>query len=224
MEGPCGTVQPQGATAAHQCPSAVTHNTGPGRIESSTLGFQPRGSGESPTPGLHKTPWCVVISHHAANEMLAKWHYLGPVKGILFAVGHSEGCCVFTNCRSRIYEKKNLGVVELARMVGAPGHQWAMSSLMSQAMRECRRRGYKRAITYADPWNGNTGQVYLAAGWTRVGQSQKDTVYILDGKRIARRTLYDKHGTQSKPILKGVYGERLRFEAALPKPIFVRDL
>ena len=176
--------------------------------------------GSIPTRSLQKTPHCSIISAREANDMLDRWHYLGQVRGILFAVGHMEGCCAFTNCRSRIYEAKHPGVVELARMVGMPNHQWAMSSLMAQATRECKRREFLEIITYADPWNGNTGKVYLAAGWSRIGTSQGDTVYMLDGKRIARRTLYDRHGTQSKSKMKEIYGERLQFEIAPPKPIF----
>jgi len=159
-----------------------------------------------------------------ANKMLEQWHYLGSVRGILFAVGHDEGCCVFTNCRSRVYEIKHPGVVELARMVGMPHHKWAMSSLMAQAVKECKTRGYREIITYADPWNNNTGKVYLAAGWTKAGTTAPDSVYLLDGKRVSRRSLYNRHRTQSKVEMKKIYGERLTFEFAPPKTIFIKSL
>ena len=173
---------------------------------------------------LDKTPRCRLLTVQESNKMLEQWHYLGAVIGIIFSVGHDEGCCVFTNCRSRNYEKKRPGVIELARMVGMPNHTWAMSSLMAQAVKECRRRGYTEIITYADPWNKNTGQVYLAAGWEPVGKTGADTVYLLDGERIARRTLYDRHGTQSRTKMKEIYGDRLKFEVAPPKPIFRKVL
>jgi hypothetical protein len=32
---------------------------------------------------------------------------------------------------------------------------------------------------------------------------------MIDNKRIARRTLYDRHGTQSIAVLKKIYGDRL---------------
>jgi len=171
-----------------------------------------------------KTPICRLLTAEESNRMLEQWHYLGAVQGILFSVGHDEGCCVFTNCRSRVYEKKHPGVVELSRMVGMPNHTWAMSSLMAQAVRECKKRCYKEIITYADPWNNNTGKVYLAAGWAPAGATGKDMVYMLDGERIARRTLYDRHGTQSRKKMKEIYGERLQFEVAPPKPIFKKAL
>jgi hypothetical protein len=177
-----------------------------------------------PDQSLSKTPFCRLLSAEESNKMLNAWHYLGEVRGILFSVGHEEGCCVFTNCRSRVYEKKHPGVVELSRMVGMPGHKWAMSSLMAQATRECKKRGYTEIITYADPWNNNTGKVYLAAGWKAAGSTGQDMVYLLDGERIARRTLYDRHGTQSRKKMKEIYGDRLQFEIAPPKPIFIKAL
>jgi hypothetical protein len=181
---------------------------------------QSQDGGSNPTPPLQRTPFCRLLTSEESNRMLEQWHYLGAVQGILFSVGHDEGCCVFTNCRSRVYEKKHPGVVELSRMVGMPNHRWAMSSLMAQAVRECKKRGYKEIITYADPWNNNTGKVYLAAGWKAIGATGADTVYMLDGERIARRTMYDRHGTQNKTKMKEIYGERLQFEVAPPKPIF----
>ena len=180
--------------------------------------------GSNPTPPLQKTPVCRLLTAGESNKMLNDWHYLGEVRGILFSVGHDEGCCVFTNCRSRMYEKKHPGVVELSLMVGIPNHKWAMSSLMAQAVRECKKRGYTEIITYADPWNHNTGKVYLAAGWQSAGQTGQDMVYLLDGERISRRTMFDRHGTQSRAAMKKIYGDRLRFETAPPKPIFRRTL
>jgi len=93
--------------------------------------------------GLLKTPPVIELDKKVANTMLNNWHYLGEVKGILFAYGHDEGCLVFTNCRSRIYEenykKKNLKVIELARMVGKDNHKWSMSSLTAEVIKEIKK-------------------------------------------------------------------------------------
>ena len=185
-------------------------------------GILPESSGSSPTPPLQlsKTPICRSLTERESNMMLEKWHYLGKITGAIFSIGHDEGCCVFANCRSRMYEKKHPGVIELVRMVGKPNHSWAMSSLMAYSVRECKKRGYSEIITYADPWNNNTGKVYLASGWKPMGKTAQDTVYLLDGKRISRRTMYDRHGTQSKSKMKEIYGDRLIFQIAPPKPIF----
>jgi hypothetical protein len=68
------------------------------------------------------------------------------------------------------------------------------------------------------------GAVYLAAGWERSGTTGADTVYLLDGERVARRTFYDRHGTQSRTKMKEIYGDRIRFEVAPPKPIYRKVL
>ena len=186
------------------------------------LANQSADGGSIPTPSLHNQLEFLGLSKSLLKT--PRCRILGGVTGILFAVGHVEGCCVFSNCRSRNYEKTHPGVVELGRMVGMPNHSWAMSSLMAQAVRECKKRRYAEIITYADPWNGNTGQVYLAAGWACVGSTGADTVYMLDGERISRRTMYDRHGTQSRAVMKKIYGERLQFEVAPPKNIFKKLL
>lgn len=172
---------------------------------------------------VEKSPPIKRLTASEANRMLQDWHYLGRVRGIIAAFGHAEGCCVFTNLRSRLLERSlsNEHPIELARMVGAPGHRWAMTSLMAQSLREIRRLGYTFVVTYADPWNGNTGTVYLAGNWIPSEETLADTVYLIDGKRVSRRSLYDKHGTQSKTIMRSIYGNRIQFERAPPKRRFI---
>jgi len=162
--------------------------------------------------GLTKSPKIRRLQSKQANELLQSWHYLGGVRGILFALGHEEGCCVFTNCRSRIYESKHPGVIELARMVGKPDRGWAMSSLMSQSLRWMKSNtDYCSVVTYADPFAGHDGMVYRAANWIFDGLIQKDghPLFIIDNKRISPRTLYDRHGTQAVAAMKAIYGVRL---------------
>ena len=180
--------------------------------------------------GLLKTPPVIELDKKVANTMLNNWHYLGEVKGILFAYGHDEGCLVFTNCRSRIYEenykKKNLKVIELARMVGKDNHKWSMSSLTAEVIKEIKKKyNYDLIVTYSDPFAGHDGMVYKASGWLFDGYSTKEDVYLIDGKRIARRTLYDRHGTQSVPKMKEIYGSRLEIkDVTEPKKRFIKIL
>lgn len=204
----------------------------------SSLDFQSRGLGSIPksrfkmdrekykNSGLLKSPPIhLLLPVKIAKMMLNKWHYLGEVRGIIYALGHYEGCCVFTNCRSRIYESKHVKVIELARMVGKPGHKWAMSSLMSQCIKWLKQHtDYKLVITYADPYAGHNGMVYTAAGWIFDGVIGKDghPLFIIDGKRISPRTLYDRHGTQSVPKMKQIYGNRLILESKPLKKRFIK--
>jgi hypothetical protein len=173
---------------------------------------------------LQKTPHVRLLTQTEVNDMLERWHYLGPLHVIQFAMGHEEGCCVFSVPRSKNLTIKEPKTIELVRMVGKPGHTWAMSSLMSHAVKECLRRGYTKVITYADPQAGHNGNTYKAAGWTEDGFSPADTIYLLDGKRVSRKNFYDKHGTQSRQKMKEIYGDRLTFKPCPPKKRFVKLL
>ena len=172
-----------------------------------------KGSGLLKSPEIQKLPGSI------ANKLLIRWHYLGSVRGVLFALGHQEGCCVFTNCRSRIYESKHPGGIELARMVGCPGHIWAMSSLMSRCLKWVKiNTKYRLIVTYADPFAGHDGMVYKAANWTFDGIIGRDghPLFFIDGKRVSPRVLYDRHGTQAVGKMKDFYGKRLELK---PKPL-----
>jgi hypothetical protein len=179
--------------------------------------------------GLIKSPIIKELSSEEANKMLINWHYLGVVKGIVFAYGHDEGCCVFTNCRSRIYEeklkKKNIRVIELARMVGKNGHKWSMSSLMSQCENKIKKlKKYDLIVTYADPFAGHNGMVYKSANWIFdcIIKPDGHPLFFIDGKRISPRTLYDRHGTQSVKKMKEIYKDRLVLKKKPCKKRFIR--
>lgn len=119
---------------------------------------------------LKKSPPIRQLLSNEANFMLKKWHYLGNVHGVIYAWGHEEGCLVFTNSRSRLYEKnmnlKGLKIIELARMVGKPNHNWAMSSLMRLCIIQLKKLNkYDLIVTYSDPFAGHNGKVYNSANF-----------------------------------------------------------
>lgn len=177
--------------------------------------------------GLQSSPPIRLLTIQETNKMLNDWHYLGAVKCVICSFGHEEGCCVFTNCRSRMYEQKmlekNIKIIELGRMVGKDGHKWSMSSLMSLCVREIKKLNkYDLIVTYSDPFAGHDGMTYRAAGWLFDGYSTKEDVYLIDGKRIARRTLYDRHGTQSISKMKEIYGNKLEIKEGKEKQRFIK--
>jgi len=138
---------------------------------------------------------------------------------------------VFTNCRSRVYEQKfkkqGIKVIELARMVGKDKHKWSMSSLISKVIKKLKQdTNYDLIVTYSDPYAGHNGMTYKASGWKFDGIIGKDghPLFFIDGKRISPRTLYDKHGTQSKYEMKKIYGSRLELKKKPLKKRFVKIL
>jgi len=181
--------------------------------------------------GLLKTPIIKQLSIIETNEMLDKWHYLGKVKGVLFSFGHNEGCCVFTNCRSRIYEQKmnakKIYVIELARMVGKPNHKWAMSSLMAECTKKIKQLfKYDLIVTYSDPFAGHDGMTYKASGWILdcIIKPDGHPLFFIDEKRISPRTLYDRHGTQSIKKMQEIYKNRLVLKEKPLKKRFIKIL
>ena len=164
-----------------------------------------------------------LLTAQESNEMLEKWHYSREVQGILFSVGHDEGCCVFTNCRSRVYEKKHLGVVERREwsacrttigdvfINGAGGARMPEARLyihyyLCRSLEQQHRKGLPC---------GRMG----AAGAT--GQ---DMVYMLDGERVGVVPFMTVTGRSRETKMKEIYGDRLQFEIAPPKPIFIKEL
>jgi len=180
---------------------------------------------------LLKSPTVKLLDKKFANELLDNWHYLGKVKGILFAYGHDEGCLVFTNCRSRIYEekfrKRNIKAIELARMVGKDNHKWSMSSLTSMVIKEIKKNyNYDLIVTYSDPFAGHNGMVYEASGWIfdKIIEPDGHPLIFIDNKMVSPRTLYDKYGTQSIPKMKDIYGNRLITKKKPLKKRFIKIL
>ncbi len=174
-----------------------------------------------------KSPPGCILTIDEWHAQLDDWHYLGAsCRGVIYAWGHDEGCCVYTNPRSRMIARQfpDCRVIELARMVGKPDHEWAMTSLMAESLREATRAGYDVCITYADPVAGHNGTVYRAGNWIPDGCSSCERVWTLDGKRISRRSMYDRHGTQSESVCNGIYGDRLQITPGQPKPRFLYGL
>lgn len=175
---------------------------------------------------LQKSPPVRELPLAFANIMLKMWHYLGPVKTNTIAFGHHEGVCLFGVPRSRKLHQRatacGVRLIELCRMVGKPDHVWAMSSLMSLAIRELKRRKlWDAVITYADPEVGHNGNTYRAANWIDWGVGDSGPGFLLDGKRIQSKTLFSKHGTQAKEALKQIYGERIVYCRAPGKQRFL---
>lgn len=187
--------------------------------------------GSSPPARCHgrvaKSPPGRLLTKPEWSKQLNDWHYLGATCcGVIFAWGHDEGCCVYNVPRSRMISRwfPGLKMVELSRMVGAPGHAYAMTSLMAESLREAKHRGFDVAVTYADPIQDHTGCVYKAGNWVSDGFSSNERVWFLDGKRISRKGMYSKHGTQAEVVIRGLYKDRLSIIPGFPKPRFLMGL
>jgi hypothetical protein len=165
------------------------------------------------------------VSLELANRLLSKYHYLGPVRSATAIFGHAEGVTVWGVLRSRALHSSlrlaDFSPVELIRMVGVPGHRWAMSSLMAVSLRFLRSR-FDCFITYADRQAGHTGKVYLAANWKAFPEDAQPDGYVwrLDGAIVSRKRFFSELGTSQISQVKKKYGYRLSLEPDVPKRRF----
>ncbi len=183
--------------------------------------------------GLVASPQVSTIEKAMANDMLDRWHYLGGLRSYSLAAGHDEGCLVFSTLRGRGLKARaksdDVGIIELARMVGAPGHGWSMSSLMAKAIKVLKqeRPDIDIVVTYADPLAGHNGMVYRAASWERCDPTESHgpwPTYIIDGKPVAPRTLYARHGTSAMGAMKEIYGDRVVIHVTKAKQRYFKPL
>lgn len=177
--------------------------------------------------GLLRSPPVVPVGKQAANLLLSRWHYLGAVHTASHWLGHGEGCTVWGVMRSRTWQTRlreaGFDPLELVRMAGIDGHQWATSSMLSQSIRWLlQNTGHDCFVTYADPMHAHSGAVYRSAGWIRLPQdSQPDGfTWRLDGRIVSRKKFFAELGTSALGTVRAKYGERVTLEPDVPKPRF----
>jgi hypothetical protein len=73
-------------------------------------------------------------------------------------------------------------------------------------------------VTYADEWQGHTGSIYLAAGWTYVGKTKPERTYVLNGAMVARKAGPTTR-THSEMLAMGA-----EYVGSFAKHKFVKDL
>lgn len=71
-------------------------------------------------------------------------------------------------------------VLTLSRLVCIPGSpRNSASYLLARSTKEiCRDGRYKMLLTYADEWQGHTGQIYRAAGWRYMGKTRPEATFV----------------------------------------------
>lgn len=78
------------------------------------------------------------------------------------------------------------GVLALSRLCvdpSVPGN--GASFLMARSMRQIDRERWPVFVTYADEWQGHTGAIYLATGWTFDGITEPKPVYRRNGRLVS---------------------------------------
>jgi len=94
-----------------------------------------------------------------------------------------------TRTAAESFDKANWrGVLSLSRLVVSPDvPKNAASFLIRHSMRLIDRTRWPVLVTYADEWQGHSGTIYKAAGWTECGKSKTERRYILNGRMVSRK-------------------------------------
>jgi hypothetical protein len=78
-------------------------------------------------------------------------------------------------------------VLSLSRMVIHPGApRNAATFLLAQSIKQLDPR-WECLVTYADEWQGHTGNVYKAANWQYIGKTVPEMVYVRNGRMMGRK-------------------------------------
>jgi hypothetical protein len=164
----------------------------------------------------------VPISAKEATPMILKYEYLGKVAGwSKYCFGHYfneelGGVLMFgtTTGASLSFSRllPNLKVLQLQRGVNA---WWtpknSASFFITRACRWLKDNTDIDAVTAtADIEAGEIGTIYQSLNWVYLGQPKNGhPVFVLDGKEVHPKTMYDRYGTCSVPRLKVMFGTRL---------------
>jgi hypothetical protein len=155
---------------------------------------------------LKRTEWTVgPVQAAIADRLIARFHYsAGSPKQHCYLHGLFRNGDPFWDefCQGAAHwlpptravavslrPKNPNGVLALSRLVCAdyvPGN--GASFLMARSMRLIDRIRWPVLVTYADEWQGHTGAIYLATGWTFDGLTAPKPVYRLNGRSISPKS------------------------------------
>lgn len=157
-----------------------------------------------PENALKRRDWRVeTIGLEQAVEMVTRLHYsAGAANTATFRHGlfradewpfYVRGAAIWIpptrTAASATWPRNPEGVLALSRLVLEPevptnGASFMLSRSVALIRRDPR---WECLVTYADEWQGHTGAIYLAAGWTFVGRTKPERVYVNEGRMVARK-------------------------------------
>lgn len=159
----------------------------------------PRGGGSIPTPTLHslRVEPCQVAD---IQPIIERVHYSHSIFGVtvsrcyaVWAAGEIVGGAIFGLPAGAGVARKygEAGLVELRRFVltdECPRN--AESRTLAVMLRDLKRAGYSRVLSYADPAHGHRGVVYSALGFTYRGTTSKRKHIMWKGKKYPDRNVH----------------------------------
>lgn len=153
----------------------------------------------SPGP-LHKDSWLVrPVDPTLGRELITHYHYARGASRVCVAcygLFHKEFDVCYgitwwlppTRRAAEATYDDPVRVLSLSRMVLLPSApKNAASFLLSKSVSLLDSR-WKCLVTYADTWQGHTGDVYRSSGWVYKGETAPSWVYTKDGRMGAPKS------------------------------------
>lgn len=170
------------------------------------------GDGAIPVSALHfrtgrrEEAEAMVLAHHYSRRIPANIQLVGSLHldgGLFGGDGPMLAAAIWTFPPTRWSEQ----VIELARLVRG-NDRVPLTFLLSQCVRELRRRGHDLLVSFADKTQGHEGCVYRAANWRYAGaRDRRMDGLIVNGRFMAGRACNQSFGTQSPEKVKALKPE-----------------
>lgn len=185
--------------------------------------------------GILKTSLVKEVSITFAKPYILKYEYLGKLSGFSrYAFGHffNEHCggvCILgdTGGSDKAFSKllPDRKVIVLQRGVNlwwTPKN--SASFFISKVIKWLIKNTDFSAITATcDEEANEIGTIYQSLGWKYLGSPKHGhPVFIVDGKNVHPKTLYDKHGTSGVKRIKEIYGNRVEIKDRVFKHRYIK--
>ena len=195
----------------------------------------PSGGVSIPTPPLQslRVASCTLKEVRAFVE---QYHYSHTVNGVtvsdVFKITVADvlkGAAIFGAPAGygvlKKYSRGATKLTELRRFILAEElPKNSESRVLGYILREMRKRGYARILSYADPAAGHRGIIYKACGFECVGTTAATRKILWNGKSYPRRNLLQVHRPFHKHLQAALDNGDAKYVRIPGKFIYVKDL
>lgn len=194
------------------------------------------GGGSIPTPSLHS----LIVSECQVSEIqpiIEREHYSHSIFGVTTDVcfkvtvgdrivgGSIFGKPAGAGVLAKYSEDGKYKTLECRRYIltdDCPKN--SESKTLAYMLRQLKKKGYQRVLSYADPAHGHRGLIYQATGFRYVGKTAKRKHVMWKGKKYPDRNIHQVHFPFHLE-LRAALADGSATRVQIPgKNIYVRDL
>lgn len=141
-------------------------------------------------------PW--ILLKHYARRMPCVQHSFGlynenTLEGV---VAYGPTCRSLNNGYGAFGGELKVNSFELLRLCIDSKNKNAASILISKSLKMLTKPAF--IVSYADPNKNHIGYVYQATNWIFCGVTQKECLYLDNGKEVHARTIVSRYGSRKR--------------------------